>query len=219
VYNPALLRPIAGVKATRIKATDPQAVMAAAYLARTYANRNDLLVGIDVLVDELIYHPNRVPAFERALERLGRLLGFEAQRPERATGNGPDVLWAVGDLKYLVLEAKSGATADKIWRSDVAQLAHSMNWFQQTYDQSCSATPVILHRVNLLEHNAVAPPGTRVVTTATMAQLSEAVRKATLALADADSWGDATAVAEQYEAHRLLAQGLAERFSVKPRAS
>ncbi|QNA72005.1 DEAD/DEAH box helicase family protein [Streptomyces sp. So13.3] len=218
-YNPALLRPIAGVKATRIKVTDPQAVMAAAYLARTYANRNDLLVGIDVLVDELIYHPKRVPAFERALERLGRLLGFEAQRPERATGNGPDVLWAVGDLKYLVLEAKSGATVDKIWRSDVAQLAHSMNWFQQTYDQSCSATPVILHRVNLLEHNAVAPPGTRVVTTATMAQLSEAVRKATLALADADSWGDATAVAEQYEAHRLLAQGLTERFSVKPRAS
>ncbi|MFB6833389.1 hypothetical protein [Streptomyces hydrogenans] len=77
-----------------------------------YADRNELLVGIDVLLDELVYHPSqkRVPVFERALKRLGYHLGFEAQRPERVTGNGPDVLWAIGELKYLVLEAKSGAT-------------------------------------------------------------------------------------------------------------
>ncbi|MET8418133.1 hypothetical protein ABZV41_21125 [Streptomyces sp. NPDC005098] len=141
----------------------------------------------------------------------------EAQRPELSTGNGPDVLWAIGDLKYLVLEAKSGATSDKIWRSDVAQLAHSMNWFQQTYDQSCSATPVMLHRVNTLEYNAVAPPGTRIITTGTMGQLADAVRKATMALADAGSWSDPKAVAEQYTAQRLLPQGLAQRFSVTPR--
>ncbi|MFZ3491747.1 DEAD/DEAH box helicase [Streptomyces sp. 5.8] len=219
VHNPAILRPIGGVKPTRIKPTDTQAVLAAGYLANAYADRNELLVGIDVLLDELIYHPSqkKVPVFERALERLGHLLGFEAQRPERATGNGPDVLWAIGDLKYLVLEAKSGATTDKIWRSDVAQLAHSMSWFQQTYDQSCSATPVILHRVNTLEYNAAAPPGTRIITTETMAKLSEAVRKATQALADAGSWSDPEAVGEQYGAHRLLAQGLAQRFSVSPR--
>ncbi|WP_316527940.1 hypothetical protein [Kitasatospora brasiliensis] len=81
-----------------------------------------------------------MPVFERALQRLG----FEAQLPERATGNGPDVLWVIGELKYLVLAAKSGATSDKIWRSDVAQPAHSMSWFQQTYDQTCTATPVLL---------------------------------------------------------------------------
>ncbi|MGW4513027.1 DEAD/DEAH box helicase [Streptomyces sp. NPDC004393] len=219
VHNPSILRPIEGVKATRIKPTDTQAVLAAGFLANTYADRNELLVGVDVLLDELVYHPSqkRVPVFERALERLGYHLGFEAQRPERATGNGPDVLWAMGDLKYLVLEAKSGATSDKIWRSDVAQLAHSMSWFQQTYDQSCSATPVMLHRVNTLEYNAVAPPGTRIITTGTMAQLGEAVRNATLALADAGNWSDPEAVAEQYSNHRLLAQGLAQRFSVSPR--
>ncbi|KUL42135.1 hypothetical protein [Streptomyces regalis] len=62
-----------GVKATRIKATDAQAVLAAAYLADVYNDRSELLVGIDVLLDELTYHPNpkRVPAFERALECLG----------------------------------------------------------------------------------------------------------------------------------------------------
>ncbi|MFJ5016975.1 DEAD/DEAH box helicase [Streptomyces griseoluteus] len=220
VHNPELLRPIDGVKTTRIKATDTQAALAASYLAEKYSDRNELLVGIDVLLDELTYHsnPKRVPIFERALERLGYHLGFGAQRPERTTGNGPDVLWAIGELKYLVLEAKSGATSDKIWRSDVAQLAHSMSWFQQTYDQTCTATPVLLHRVNTPENNAVAPPGTRIVTEDMMMKLGEALRKATLALADADNWSDPKAVAEQFSAHRLLAQGLVERFSVKPRS-
>ncbi|MFM9458163.1 hypothetical protein [Streptomyces europaeiscabiei] len=220
VHKPELLRPIDGVKATRIKATDTQVVLAAAYLSETYSDRNELLVGIDVLLDELTYHPNpkRVPVFERSLERLGCHLGFEAQRPERTTGNGPDVLWAIGELKYLVLEAKSAATSDKIWRSDVAQLAHSMSWLQQTYDQTCTATPVLLHRVNTPESNAVAPPGIRIVTEDMMTKLGEVLRKAPLALADADNWGDPKAVAEQLSAHGLLAQGLVERFSVKPRS-
>lgn len=76
---------------------------------------------------------------------------------------------------------------------------------------------MLLHRVNTLEHNAVAPPGTRIITTATMAQLGEVVRKAMLALADAGSWSDPETVVEQYRGHRLLAQGLAQRFSVSPR--
>jgi restriction system protein len=75
---------------------------------------------------------------------------------------------------------------------------------------------LMLHRVNTLENNAVAPPGTRILTTGTMAQLSDAVGKATVALADAGNWSDPKAVAEQYGAHRLLAQGLAQRFRVSP---
>ncbi|MGW2426649.1 hypothetical protein ACWC0C_47205 [Streptomyces sp. NPDC001709] len=139
-YNPAILRPIAGVNPAKIKPTDTQAVLAAGYLASTYADRNEFLVGIDVLLDERVYRPvqKQVPIFERALERLGCHRGFEAQRPERTTGNGPDVLWAIGGLKYLVLEAKSGASSDTIWRSDVAQLPHSMSWFADTYDQSAA---------------------------------------------------------------------------------
>ncbi|GHE15352.1 DEAD/DEAH box helicase [Streptomyces alanosinicus] len=217
--NPSLLRPIDGVRATRLTASDPQTVQAAKYLKRTYRDRNSLLLGVDALLADLVYDPNRVPAFEVALERLGLHLGFGAQRPDRSTGNGPDVLWATGNLRYLVLEAKSGATTDKIWRSVVEQLAHSMNWFQETYDASCSATPVLLHRSNTLEHNAVAPAGTRIITEETMSSLGQALRKAVIALADADAWADPAGVETQFRAHGILAQGIAERFSVKPRST
>ncbi|MDH6130971.1 hypothetical protein P3T37_000338 [Kitasatospora sp. MAA4] len=121
-YNPSLLRPLEGVKATRLTANNPQTIQAAKYLETTYRDRNSLLLGIDSLLADLVYDPKRVPAFEAALERLGLHLGFAAQRPEQSVRNGPDVLWAIGNLRYLVLEAKSGATTDKIWRSVVEQL-------------------------------------------------------------------------------------------------
>ncbi|WP_317620967.1 DEAD/DEAH box helicase [Streptomyces sp. CBMA123] len=216
-YNPSLLRPLEGIKPTRLTANNLQTVQAAKYLETTYQDRNSLLLGIDSLLADLAYDPNRVPAFESALERLGLHLGFAAQRPEQSIRNGPDVLWAIGNLRYLVLEAKSGATSDKIWRSDVAQLAHSMNWFQETYDSTCSATPVLLHRSKTLEYNAVAPPGTRIITEETMRKFGQALRKPVIALADADAWADPAAVETQFRAHGLLVQGLTDRFSVKPR--
>ncbi|MDH6130970.1 hypothetical protein P3T37_000337 [Kitasatospora sp. MAA4] len=93
-----------------------------------------------------------------------------------------------------------------------------MNWFQETYDSTCSATPVLLHRSNTLEYNAVAPPGTRIVTEETMGNLGQALRKSVISLADAGAWADPGAVETQFRAHGLLAQGLADRFSVKPRS-
>lgn len=217
-HNPSLTRPLVGVKATRISPADVQAKLAADYLSHTYGDRNSLLLGVDALLDDLVY-PTPAPVFEAALEELGRHLGFEAQRPERTLGNGPDVLWALGKLRYLVLEAKSYSTTDKIWRDSVEQLAHSMNWFTGTYDATCIATPVLLHPVNTLERNATAPPGCRIVTTPKLAALREAARAVITALAEGDNWMDASAVADQISANHLTANDLVARYMTTPRAT
>jgi len=46
-------------------------------------------------------------------------------------------------LRYLLLEAKSGVRTDrdKIWRSEVEQLSHSVNWFAENYDHTCTPHP------------------------------------------------------------------------------
>ncbi|UGY28893.1 hypothetical protein HU675_0020150 [Bradyrhizobium septentrionale] len=55
-------------------------------------------------------------------------------------GRGPDNLWALGALQYLVIECKSGAVkASSINKHDCNQLNGSMNWFADKYDKSCSA--------------------------------------------------------------------------------
>jgi hypothetical protein len=130
-HNPRVLRPLEGVSYSRLSPAADQARAAAGYLAERYPDRNSLIVGVSALLDDLVFDPERTDEFENAMEQAACHLGFTAQRPERDTGNGPDVLWSVGARDYLVIECKSGATADRIRRRDAEQLAHSVNWFTE----------------------------------------------------------------------------------------
>ncbi len=217
--NSRVTRPIAGVTYRRLSAAADQAQAASTYLASTYADPNGLLVGVNALLDDLVFDPEHTDEFEDAFEMLGKLLGFAAQRPERDIGNGPDVLWAVGDLRYLVIECKSGATADRIRRRDLAQLAHSMNWFATTYDQSCHATPILVHPVRDLDRRATAPSGARIVTKAKLAKLRDAVRSMVVALVNGSAWNQQSEVATQLSQHRLTSGDIIQAFTVAPRAA
>jgi hypothetical protein len=71
-------------------------------------------------------------------------------------GKGPDDLWALGGLRFLVIECKNGATATTIAKKDADQLAGSINWFRGAYDQSCQVTPILVHP-SLVFHDAASP--------------------------------------------------------------
>ena len=214
--NRRVLRPIEGVGYDRLRPLADQAAAAASFLADNYIGPAEMLLGVNALLDDLTFDPEHVAEFEDAMEALGAHLGYPSQRPERDVGNGPDVLWSVGQLKYFVIECKSGATAGRIRRRDVAQLSHSMNWFGAEYDSSCAATPVLVHPFADLEDNAVAPPGCRVVTRDQLDKLREAVRAVFIALTAASRMPDADSVAEQLRQHGLVGQDLLTRYSETP---
>ncbi|MBF9129698.1 DEAD/DEAH box helicase, partial [Plantactinospora sp. S1510] len=213
--NRYVLRPREGVSYQRLKAGHAQAVQAAKHLSAAYSDANSLRLGFEALLDDLVFDPERVPEFEAALEHLGEHLGFTAQRPERDSGNGPDVLWALGDLRYLLLEAKSGvqSTRNKIWRSEVEQLAHSANWFAENYDYTCAATPVLVHPTRMLESNATAPPNTRIMTPDCLQRLREAVTAFAVALTTSGKWANPDTVAAQLHQHHLAAGQIAGTYS------
>ena len=72
--------------------------------------------------------------YERALEALGSFLGFEAERPEKIYGVGPDVLWRTRGLLDFVIEAKSRKKPENpLYKNDHAQLLQAEHWFKQTY--------------------------------------------------------------------------------------
>lgn len=190
---------------------------AARYLAGRYTDRNSLIVGVDSLLDDLVLDPAHTGEFEDAMEQIAFHLGFTAQRPERDANNGPDVLWSVGSLNYLVIECKSGATADQIWRSDAAQLAHSVSWFSEEYDNTCRATPVLVHKASILASNATAPPGTRIITADRLERLRAAIRGAAIALGDAGTWGDPAAVGTQLSHHQLTGGSITSAYAVPAR--
>ncbi|WP_457348965.1 hypothetical protein [Sphingomonas sp. UYP23] len=85
--------------------------------------------------------------------------------PEDDYGKGPDNLWSLGGLNYLVIECKSGATSAKaISKHDCNQLTGSMIWFGKQYDNACSVTPVMVHQKITPEHAATLHPDARIIT-------------------------------------------------------
>jgi hypothetical protein len=215
--NPRVTRPLEGISYSRLSPAADQATAAVTYLAQRYPDRNALIVGVNALLEDLVFDPAHTAEFEDAMEGLAFHLGFTAQRPERDTGNGPDVLWSVGSRNYVVIECKSGATADRIWRRDAEQLAHSVNWFGEHYDHDCKATPVLVHKTTLLEKNAVAPPGTRIISATRLETLRGAVRSLAAALGDAGTWGDPDAVGTQLNHHKLSGTSIISAYALPAR--
>jgi hypothetical protein len=216
--NSRVLRPIRGFSYQRLSSTLDQAQSIAEFLAGKFSNAKDLMIGIDALMEDLEFDPERTDAFEDAMEELGNVLGFGSQRPERDTGNGPDVLWALGELQYLVIECKSGSTAREISRKEIQQLGHSMTWFADKYDQTCTGRPILVHPATQLAHNASAPASTRVITKSHLADLKSGVTSAVKALAVSASWADPDRIAEQIQHHRLSGRSLYMTIGTPPQA-
>lgn len=203
--NRALIKPRAGMAYVPLRQVSEQGKAAADYLAGRYTSPADLTIGFAALLDQLVPDPDpaAVPSFEQAMADLGEHIGFQAQRPEREIGNGPDVLWLLGDLAFLVIECKSGATTDTISRHDIAQLSHSVDWFDSVYDSSVTVTPVLVHPSRQLDAAATARAGTRVITFDRFALLREAVQRFGTSVAAHRKYTDATAVAERLSVEHL----------------
>lgn len=70
--------------------------------------------------------------FEEALKELGKILGFESERPEQV--GGPDVLWLTGANHGFVFEAKSRKKDNTpLTKEQNGQLLNSMEWAQKNY--------------------------------------------------------------------------------------
>lgn len=218
--NPVLPKPVAGVAYVPKRAPREQALAAAHFLGERYTSGRELVVGVAALLADLepSTAQDRVPAFEQAISDLGRHLGFAADRPERDTGNGPDDLW-IGPTASLVIECKSGATADAVPRSDVEQLGHSMDWFAEKYPGSRvpRATPVLIHPSRQLRRDAVAPRGARILTFDRLQALREAVTRFATSVADERRYADAKAVGARLVHENLIDGGFARHWARAPR--
>ncbi|MGC1274479.1 MAG: hypothetical protein WBC44_12310, partial [Planctomycetaceae bacterium] len=151
-----------------------------------------------------------MPFFNRL---LGQLLGFDTQRPEKETGIGPDNLWALGELRFVVLEAKNRAVADAIAKDYVNQLNGSVNWFHERYDNSCKATPVSCHRSRRVGKESSPCDGMRVIDDALLEKLKIAVRDFVGQVAMLSQFGQHEEIAKLLEAHGLSSSKLVDTFT------
>ena len=215
--NRYVTKPIHGIQYARITDATRQGHLASQYLKRLYGNPNDLVLGITGLIDRLAWDADRTDDFEAAFAELGSHLGFTVQRPDKESGSGPDVLWAAAGQHFYVIECKSGATADRISRRDLAQLGQSATWFDAQYGRGAERVPTIVHPAGQYAHDATPPPECRAVDRASLESLADDVRTMAVALATSRSWDQEAAVSEQLRDRNLLAAVVITAHSVAPR--
>lgn len=193
--NRNLLRPMAGVVYEKLSApTLEQGAAAASYLQQRYTSGNDLVIGMNALLADLVWGP-KTEAFEQAWCDLADHLGLAGQRPERDTGRGPDGLWALTGAVFLVCEAKSKSKDNHpVYKKDAEQLSNSMDWFRGEYGTNAKVTPLLIHPRQGFDKKAGVPTGCRVMTTAKLAALRDALNKLIVGLSDNDTFRDGARV-------------------------
>jgi hypothetical protein len=174
--NPAALRPLAGVRYRKLlAATESQSATSAQNLRNLHDDVSSAIISVNNVLGNLWMPNNDVEAFESALARLAPFLGFVGQRPEQETGGGPDVIWALGNLQFLVFECKSRATTDRVSKRHIDQLSGWKNWFNDRYDSSCTSHLILVHHTSRLGPGAHPHPDARVMTTDGLERLRSSI--------------------------------------------
>ncbi|BAN34106.1 hypothetical protein SCD_n00257 [Sulfuricella denitrificans skB26] len=205
-HNSRLLKPITGATYNKLSAPVAGQAAAAVRFMDRFLEGNDLIIWVNGLLDDLDWGEEGSKRFEAAMLDLGQFLGFGSQRPEDKVGRGPDNLWALGGLKYLVIECKSGAVlADRVSKADTNQLNGSIVWFSEKYDKTCSMTPIMVHPKTVFEFAASPHADIRIVNGPGLKKLRDAVRAYSVSLTTSGGFRGAKEVEKQLQHHKLSA--------------
>jgi hypothetical protein len=180
------------------------------HLAKISGNPNECVVNINAVLDALLFSPN-AKEFEGALAEIGKILGFESSRLDK--DGGPDNLWAIGNSMYLVIECKSGATADTISKDYCNQLGGSVRWFDGKYGNGYQCTPVMIHKTNIVDTLAAPPQDTRIITPELLDSLKRKIRDFATALVQSGNWQDETKVSLVLSSYKLRGQDIVQEYT------
>ena len=133
--NNQLLKPIEGISYNKIKfetdLTRNQKVISA---LRRYGSYEEFSIHLEDLLSNLTFGV-QAEKFENAFFKIGEILGYNSQRPDKSIRKGPDVLWCVSNNKYVLVECKSEVqdTRKCISKSEAGQMEEHIGWFESEY--------------------------------------------------------------------------------------
>lgn len=160
-------------KLTQVKGRQAEVI---AQWLKHYSNATDVVIAIENLYSDLIYSPDvHWSNFQKCVYKIGEFLGFSSQMPEEDEGDGPDNLWRMEDGVNVIIEVKNNSTNDKISRSDVEQLLHSIQWHNDKYGDDQKYIPIMMHRGSKCYDNVHPSDDTRVMNMTLLDQFKSAL--------------------------------------------
>ncbi|GAB1544566.1 DEAD/DEAH box helicase family protein [Scytonema sp. NUACC21] len=212
--NSRVTKPMAGISYHKLesKAMD-QARICGDYLRQKFDDPNKIVIQMNGLLELLIFKPETADIFEESLKTIARYIGFNSQRPEAEYRKGPDVLWELGNLSYFVIECKNGATTDTISKDYCNQLNGSGEWFTNTYDKTCSFTPILIHPSLKFEYAASPKAETRIINEEKLNLLRENLSNFINSLCIDNKINDDKSIRERLLYYKLTADRFCEHYT------
>lgn len=152
--NSKLFMPPAGVSYSKITTKGSDRVRRILNIVKSHPEWNSVFLYVDTILEGITFGRSS-DSFEEGIDQLGKLLGFETQRPDHDFHRGPDNLWWVGGTNYWVIECKNEVTRDRdtISKGETEQIGSSAAWFAETYE-GCTSANVLIHPYRLLAPDA-----------------------------------------------------------------
>jgi len=145
-YNSLLCKAPEGIKYKKLYNKNELQVNRVLYYAKNFNEPNALIMHVDEIISNLNFGI-KAELFERSWYKVGKVLGFETQRPEKEFRKGCDVLWHMTNNQYIIFEAKNEVKEEReyIYKSDAEQITNSLNWFRNDDYVGESGVPIIIH--------------------------------------------------------------------------
>ena len=143
--NRYLLKPRKGMVFEPISAKGQKRIERIISWIKEFTTPDDLLIELDAITTNLRFGVAS-DDFELALDRLGKALGFDANRPDKELREGPDNLWALRDDLYWLIECKNQVDANRkeINKYETGQMNNSCSWFKKRYKGATSRNVMII---------------------------------------------------------------------------
>lgn len=146
---------------------------------RKVGSYEDWRMQVDEILAHLVFGIS-ANTFERALDNLGKLLGYQCQRPDNTYKVGPDNLWVTpSERRFFAIECKNEVltSRDFISKEEVGQLNNHIGWFESNYPLDKNVTYIHLHTTNVVSNKAnYCREGVRVMTQDQLELLKNSVK-------------------------------------------
>jgi replicative superfamily II helicase len=175
--NRALMRPQQGLNVTKLSLLSQGRVERIAGWIRSHGSYDQLQIALNDILGRLVFGV-KADKFEHALDELSRALGFAGERPDKEWKEGPDNLWALDDVNFIVWECKNEVdlTRLQINKSEAEQMNRSAAWFTKHYP-GCKAVHIEVHPAYKVQSGANFLVEVRAMREKELKALLRAVRK------------------------------------------
>jgi len=213
--NSRLIKPIDGITYKTISSSGTTQAVKCSQNLSIYSDSNKLLIAAEAILSNLIFTPNSANKFEQAMKDVASLIGFVGQRPENDYGKGPDVLWVLGGMKFLVIECKNEAYVNFISKSYCNQLNGSEIWFENEYNGGAECTPLLVHPSSCFEYASSPSENIKIINNEALGSFVYQVRAFLKSVVYDNKFLNPVAVEQSLKHHKLMADDFLAYYTVE----